>query len=100
MATIALFLLKFLGGKGPGAFILLIIAKINIILGSFNLIPIPPLDGSRVLLMVLPDQGKRFLISMEPYGFYIIIALLFTGVLYPVISFIQNILLYIIGLIL
>ncbi len=66
------------------------IARINIILGAFNLIPIPPLDGSRVLMAFLPQEMQYSLARIEPYGFFILIALLFTGLLNPVISFMQN----------
>jgi Zn-dependent protease len=67
-----------------------IIARINIILGAFNLIPIPPLDGSKVLMAFLPQDMQASLSRIEPYGFFILIALLFTGILNPVISFMQN----------
>jgi Zn-dependent protease len=66
------------------------IARINIVLGAFNLIPIPPLDGSRVLMAFLPQEMQYSLARLEPYGFFILIALLFTGLLNPVISFMQN----------
>ena len=49
---------------------------INIALGLFNLLPIPPLDGSRLLRAVLPYEGARFLDSIEPYGFFILIFIL------------------------
>jgi Zn-dependent protease len=97
IATIALILFKFLSNSFFGP-ILLIVAQINIILGSFNLIPIPPLDGSRVLMEFLPYQYKYKLAQLEPYGFFIIIVLLFTGILYPLIMFIQSIILGIINL--
>jgi len=52
--------------------ILSVVARINIILGAFNLIPIPPLDGSRVLMRLLPPAGQEALARIEPYGFYIL----------------------------
>lgn len=49
---------------------------VNIILGLFNLIPIPPLDGSRVLQLFLPRKWLYGYFSLEPYGFFIIIAVM------------------------
>ena len=49
---------------------------LNLILALFNLIPIPPLDGSRVLAALLPDQSARFMDQLERYGFMILILLI------------------------
>jgi len=102
IATIALFLLHFYAFRTNHLFapILLVVAKINIILGSFNLIPIPPLDGSRVLMEFLPDNAKYKLARLEPYGFFIIVILLWTGILSPVITFVQSLILGLIGILL
>jgi Zn-dependent protease len=54
---------------------------INLILAFLNLIPIPPLDGSRVITSLLPPRQAAIYLKIEPFGFYIIIALLFTGAL-------------------
>lgn len=71
--------------------------QVNIILGSFNLIPLPPLDGSRILMSMLPARGQEFLARIEPYGFFILIGLLFTGILDPVIIVIQKLIMGMIG---
>jgi Zn-dependent protease len=79
--------------------VLSIVARINIVLGAFNLIPIPPLDGSKVLMSFLPPNAQDGLARIEPYGFYILAFFLFTGMLNPVIGFMQNIIYWIISLI-
>lgn len=45
---------------------------LNLILALFNLIPVPPLDGSRVLAALLPDQGAQIMDQLERYGFLIL----------------------------
>ena len=54
---------------------------INLILAFFNLIPIPPLDGSRILTGLLPEEYAYKLSRIEPFGFIILIILLLSGVL-------------------
>ncbi len=63
---------------------------LNIGLMAFNLIPIPPLDGSRVLLELLPYRARNVFYSVERYSFLILILLLGTGVLSPVMSFMSQ----------
>jgi len=55
----------------------------NLILGGFNLLPIPPLDGSSVLFHFLPPKASQFAARVGRYGFFIIIALLVTRALSP-----------------
>lgn len=60
---------------------------INLVLAVFNLIPIPPLDGSKILAMLLPVPLRLQYARMERFGMIIIILLLLTGSLGRVISF-------------
>ncbi len=53
------------------------IVSINIGFMLFNLIPIPPLDGSRVLYAIAPDAVRNLLLSMEKYGFIVVYMLIF-----------------------
>ena len=69
------------------AALLYYLAQINIILAAFNLIPLPPLDGSKILMGFAPPAVRNILLRVERYGFFIIIGLLYFGVLDPVIAF-------------
>ena len=60
---------------------------INLVLGIFNLIPIPPLDGSKILAMCLPPALRVQLFRIERFGMIIIIFLLLTNLLDRLISF-------------
>jgi Zn-dependent protease len=74
------------------------LAQINIMLASFNLIPIPPLDGSKILMGFLPERLQYAFARLEPFGFFIIIGLLYLGVLDPVIRFFRGMILALISL--
>lgn len=54
---------------------------INLVLAFLNLIPLPPLDGSRVITSLLPPDKAMVYAKIEPYGFIILVILIFTGVL-------------------
>ncbi|MFH1171746.1 MAG: site-2 protease family protein [bacterium] len=58
---------------------LIFLIQINIVLMVFNLIPIPPLDGSRVLLDVLPERYAAFKQSLERYGPFLLLVLIIAG---------------------
>jgi Zn-dependent protease len=97
-AFLALFLSRLTEGYG---LVLLqnalgIIAYINILLAAFNIIPIPPLDGSKILMSFLPNEFRYSLERLEPYGMFIILGLLYIGLLNPVIRLFQSIILAII----
>jgi len=69
---------------------------INLMLGFFNLIPIPPLDGSRILSGFLPAEGVLFMRKMEPFGFIILLLLFYLGVIsklmMPMLNFAHSLL--------
>ena len=54
--------------------------KFNVVFGIFNLIPIPPFDGSRILSFFLPQKGKDIMYKLEKYSFFLVLILLYTGI--------------------
>ncbi|MBF0216668.1 MAG: site-2 protease family protein [Candidatus Omnitrophica bacterium] len=76
------------------AVILSVMARINIVLGAFNLIPIPPLDGSKILFGFLPSAAQDKFMRLERYGFPLLLVLLITGAIEPLIKVIENVILH------
>jgi len=64
---------------------------INLVLAFFNLIPIPPLDGSKILMAVLPDQMLESYLKIERFGFIILMLLIAMGffrmIIFPIVQF-------------
>ncbi|MDX1775076.1 MAG: site-2 protease family protein [Desulfobulbales bacterium] len=91
LAFCALFLYRVLRLAPPSlaAELLYYFARINIILAAFNLIPIPPLDGSKILMGMVSPSMQKLLSGLERYGLLILIVLLYMGVLNPVIRYFE-----------
>jgi len=53
---------------------------VNVWLAIFNLVPIPPLDGSKVLFWLLPDSAYEFRAFLERYGFFLLLFFIFFGI--------------------
>ena len=95
LATIVKFLPQ---AGGDGMYILsqalIFGVRINIVLAVFNLLPIPPLDGSKLFSMILPYDYAQYIYKMEPFGFIILLLVLIFPptqmLLWGIISFIFN----------
>lgn len=70
-------LLEMMDLSGTALRAVLIFGLLNAVLAVFNLLPIPPLDGSRLLPLVLSENGRRMYAKVEPYGILILFALVF-----------------------
>ncbi len=110
VALISAFLLQIIGWYMPLSSlknflydIVLYCAVLNVGLMCFNLIPIPPLDGSKVLAEILPYRYRNAFYGIERYSSLILMALLFTNALSPVLdtmrSFVFSIINMIVGLV-
>ena len=80
--AVAFSVLLRLGFENPGVLALAQLGiQINILLALFNLIPIPPLDGSHILAILLPRDLARLYAHLEPVGFILILILFYTHIL-------------------
>ncbi|HEX6649688.1 MAG TPA: site-2 protease family protein [Pyrinomonadaceae bacterium] len=96
IATIAFIVIKVLlmmgyfhtdsGLQEPVALLLDRMLSMNISLAVFNLLPFPPLDGSKVLETFLPDSMQPILAVLEQYGFLILLVLMYVGVFSAIIN--------------
>ncbi|MDD2646617.1 MAG: site-2 protease family protein [Patescibacteria group bacterium] len=90
VAVIFGILLRFLP---VGSFVALYyIIYINILLAVFNLVPIPPLDGSKVLYALMPDSWMKVKIFLERYGIILVLIFIFFAfqIIQPIISFLYH----------
>jgi Zn-dependent protease len=66
---------------GAAAYMCLAGVTVNLAIGLFNLLPIPPLDGSRIVAGLLPPRAAYSYLRYERYGFFLVLLLAVTGVL-------------------
>lgn len=74
-----------------------LIVKLNLLLAIFNLLPIPPLDGSKIFALILPEKDANAYLSLSSIGFFLIFFLLlftnFGSFIFNLLNYAQNLLL-------
>ncbi len=73
-------ILRLIPSSGISASLLFNLLTINVVLAVFNLIPIPPLDGSKILMGLLPAQLSQWYAGFERYGFIILFVFIWLGI--------------------
>lgn len=75
---------------------LILTIQFNVVFAIFNLIPIPPFDGSRILYFFLPAKGREYMYKIEQYSFVIVLVILVTGIgsklVSPIVNFVLGLL--------
>ncbi len=82
----------------PVVLFLQLFLTINISLAVFNLLPFPPLDGSKILETFLPESAQPILAIMEQYGFLILMVLIYIGFFGAILNPIMNVVYYLLWL--
>jgi len=106
-AAVCVLILRFLGefifatAGRHGIIVIHLMIHINLALAAFNLIPIPPLDGSKIVYSFLPFSALKYYYWLEQYGFFILIGLVMTGairvIFLPIIGMLRSILFTVLG---